>query len=74
VQLGDETIAWRTAGPAAAPPGAEAVRWAMVVRRGAAGFLLVVEGVGAAPDRIAVELARRLEGRTAGAIQAGAWP
>ncbi|MGD9890455.1 MAG: hypothetical protein AB7R89_21145 [Dehalococcoidia bacterium] len=64
--LGDEAVAWRVSRPS------EAVGWVIAVRRGAGGFALALDGTGPAVDRLARDLATRLDQRLAAA--AGAWP
>jgi hypothetical protein len=66
LSLGDEAVAWRASGPS------EAVGWVIAVRRGAGSFLLTLNGTGPAVDRLARDLATRLDQRLAAA--GTAWP
>ena len=71
LQLGEEVLVRRASGPSIEVPGVEAVAWTVAVRRGAAAFLLTVAGTGAATDRLARDLAQRLDERLAAALAAG---
>jgi hypothetical protein len=74
LRVGDETLAWRASGTPMSDPGAEVISWAIAVRRGAGAFLLQIQGTGAGTDRLARDLAGRLDQRLAAAHAAGAWP
>lgn len=73
LRLGDETVAWRASGASEALPNVETVAWAIAVRRGAGSFLLTLHGAGPAVDRLARDLAPRMEQRLGSAVPA-AWP
>jgi hypothetical protein len=73
LRLGDETVAWRVSGPSEALPNVEVVAWAIAVRRGAASYVLTLHGAGPAVDRLARDLAPRLDQRLAAAVPS-AWP
>jgi hypothetical protein len=66
LSLGEKSVAWRASGPS------DAVGWVIAVRRGAGGFLLTLNGSGPAVDRLARDLATRLDQRLAPA--GSAWP
>lgn len=66
LSLGDEAVAWRASGPS------EAVAWVIAVRRGAGSFLLTLNGTGPAVDRLARDLATRLDQRLT--VAGTAWP
>lgn len=59
--LGEKSVAWRASGPS------EAVGWVIAVRRGTGNFLLTLRGTGPAVDRLARDLATRLDQRLAAA-------
>jgi hypothetical protein len=66
LSLGDESVAWRASGPS------DVIGWVIAVRRGAGSFLLTLNGTGPAVDRLARDLATRLDQRLAAAETA--WP
>jgi hypothetical protein len=70
--LGEEAQVWRAGASSPVAPEPDAVVWAIAVRRGAAVFVLTVDGTGAAPDALARELAQRLDRRLTAAQMA--WP
>jgi hypothetical protein len=68
LDLGDQTVVWRSVGPQ------ERATLGVAVRRGAAAFTLLVSGTGTQNETLARDLAQRLDQRTAAALAAGLWP